>query len=239
MIRILEWNSGYETADTRKTAKAIPWIRMNVMLADMRWAELWLERNAAEVWAGWTALIFCAAQSEERGTIESVRKVSILSRVPEKMVQSALEWALQNGMAESDEAFRKPSGDFPEDTPTTLRNVTGRDDTKRDVTRRDELSAIESVYQAYPKKVGKAEAIKAIAKALKSASFDTLLEATSAYAEAVSRWPEADKVYIPHPATWFNARRWEDDRATWVKTNGAKQTNLTRTFDKSYYEEGA
>jgi hypothetical protein len=129
MIRILEWNVGYETADTRKLQNKLPWVRMNVLLADQRWAELWLEVTAPQIWAGWTALVFCASQSKERGTVESVKKVAILSRVPESFVQVGLEWALANGMAESDQYHEKDSGKIPERFLTTLRDVTGRDAT--------------------------------------------------------------------------------------------------------------
>lgn len=103
-------------------------------------------------------------------------------------------------------------------------------------TKKSFLSEAASIYEAYPRKIGKTSALKAIEKALASTSVETLMEAVNAYAAAVSSWPERDKAFIPHPATWFNAGRWEDDRASWVKTNG-KPTTLTRVFDSSYYEE--
>jgi hypothetical protein len=84
----------------------------------------------------------------------------------------------------------------------------------------------EELYQAYPRKVGKAAAKRAIDRTLKTLRAraaappeggswgDWLLSIVNAYAEArravTSRDPEAIR-YTPHPAKWFNAGRYDDD----------------------------
>lgn len=87
------------------------------------------------------------------------------------------------------------------------------------------------LYGVYPKHVGKPKALQAIEKALALKPYDALLEATKAFAAAVSRWSPADQQYVPHPATWFNQGRYDDDRATWVrftpKTNKPSSTRFT------------
>ena len=75
----------------------------------------------------------------------------------------------------------------------------------------------DAIYAAYPRKVGKQGAIKAIQKAARDVGADRLYKATLAYAEATGRWPEADKQYIPHPATWFNRGSYEDDPKEWER----------------------
>jgi len=70
----------------------------------------------------------------------------------------------------------------------------------------------ESIYQEYPRKVSKPAALKAIKKALKNHPAEFLLEKVKAYASATG-WKE--RSFIPHPATWFNGNRWEDDPAEW------------------------
>lgn len=71
------------------------------------------------------------------------------------------------------------------------------------------------IYEAYPRKVGKQEALKTIVKVLKSGVvFDDLLAKTKSYA-AVNQEEGADPGYIPHPATWFNAGRYADDPNEW------------------------
>ncbi len=76
----------------------------------------------------------------------------------------------------------------------------------------------EAIYAAYPRKVGKKAALGMIAKALREVEFARLLERTQAYAKAVESWPEADKGFVPYPATWFNRGSYDDDPQTWVRT---------------------
>lgn len=76
----------------------------------------------------------------------------------------------------------------------------------------------EEIYQAYPRKQGKIDALKAITKAMRRENSAHLLERTKAFAEAVSLWTEDDrKRFTPHPATFFNRGSYDDDPATWVR----------------------
>ena len=76
-----------------------------------------------------------------------------------------------------------------------------------------------AIYAAYPLKVGKADALKAIARTLKAGAIkpDALLAKVQAYAAAVATWPEADRKFVPHPATWINRGSFDDDPATWQR----------------------
>lgn len=76
------------------------------------------------------------------------------------------------------------------------------------------LGQSEQLYQAYPRKVGKADALKAINAALKRETFDVLLEAVQAFAVS----PKASSEFCPHPATWFKQERWKDDRNEWQRS---------------------
>jgi hypothetical protein len=75
----------------------------------------------------------------------------------------------------------------------------------------------EDIYAAYPRKVGKQGAIRAIQKAIRDVGIDRLLNDVKTYAEATSRWPAEDRQYIPHPATWFNRGSYEDDPKEWER----------------------
>jgi hypothetical protein len=73
----------------------------------------------------------------------------------------------------------------------------------------------ESVYQAYPRKVAKPAALKAITKAIRDLAGRTpprdvawLKGRVTAYAQ--TRVNE-DPKFTPHPATWFNEHRFDDD----------------------------
>lgn len=75
------------------------------------------------------------------------------------------------------------------------------------------------IYDAYPKHVGRAAALKAIEKqTLSSIPPERLLERTQAYAQAIAGWPREDRQFIPHPATWFNRGSFDDDPSTWLRT---------------------
>lgn len=73
------------------------------------------------------------------------------------------------------------------------------------------------IYALYPRKVARNAALKAISKALKNVPFETLEGAVMAYASITARWRKADRSFIPHPSTWFNDGRWEDDPKDWER----------------------
>lgn len=98
----------------------------------------------------------------------------------------------------------------------------------------------EMVYAAYPRKVGRGAAIKAIQKAAKLIGpkatsttrfcpYAVLLERTQAFAKATASWPEADRHFICHPATWFNQERYNDDPKEWERG-----TAPSSQFSQSY-----
>lgn len=78
--------------------------------------------------------------------------------------------------------------------------------------KKESNSSLETIYEAYPKKVGKIKALQAIKKALKDCPAPKLLAAVQAYAKARDG---QDPKFTPHPATWFNRGSYDDDPATW------------------------
>lgn len=79
----------------------------------------------------------------------------------------------------------------------------------------------EQIYAAYPRKVGKQAAIKAIQKAIKQSNPKELLQRTMFFATCVERWPADERQYCPHPATWFNRGSYDDDPNEWVRGQSA------------------
>lgn len=70
----------------------------------------------------------------------------------------------------------------------------------------DESETFESFWKLYPRKVAKADALKAWNKALKKKTADELIGLTKAYAE--SKLP--DMTYIPYPASWLNKELYDN-----------------------------
>ena len=77
----------------------------------------------------------------------------------------------------------------------------------------------ESIYQQYPRRVAKPRAIPAIKKAIKAIGYANLAVVVSQYRKATEG---ADLQYIPHPATWFNQERYNDDPRTWTRGENGK-----------------
>lgn len=63
-------------------------------------------------------------------------------------------------------------------------------------------------YQMYPRKVGKLAAKKAFFLALKKSSAQKIIDAALEYNRACAG---KDKKFIPHPSTWLNQERWDDE----------------------------
>jgi len=75
----------------------------------------------------------------------------------------------------------------------------------------------EEIYAAYPKKVAKPAALRAIRQALKTHPAAFLLERAKLYAVTYN----GELQYMPNPATWFNQEQFNDDPVTWRRTVGA------------------
>lgn len=99
-----------------------------------------------------------------------------------------------------------------------------------------------SIYEAYPRKEGKGAALDAIRKAvarlvkgeephLPMAKIDAqryLMRRVLEYERSpVGRQP--DKTKIPHPATWFNQKRYDDDQANWHNHGASNGTFKGKT----------
>ena len=84
-----------------------------------------------------------------------------------------------------------------------------------------------AIYDLYPKKVGRPKAIQSILRALKEFEASFLKERTSLFAK--SRIGQ-DPQFTPHPTTWFNQHRFNDDPNTWANKSGS---NRPRAFDRN------
>ena len=71
----------------------------------------------------------------------------------------------------------------------------------------DACDGFEDAWAAYPRKVGKGQAKKAWAKALKKVDQRSLQEALARF---IPTQQGKEKQFIPHLATWLNGERWDD-----------------------------
>ena len=73
-------------------------------------------------------------------------------------------------------------------------------------------------WDRYPKRIGKADAHKAYARAMKKITHDDLMFALS---ERLPALEAREKQYRPNPATWLNQERWTDEIDATGNGNGS------------------
>lgn len=84
------------------------------------------------------------------------------------------------------------------------------------------LPGFETFYRAYPKKKGRANALKAWKKLCPDEkTLDEILRALD-WQKNSDEWRRDGGQYIPYPASWLNGRRWEDEPDKAGKESGKR-----------------
>lgn len=84
----------------------------------------------------------------------------------------------------------------------------------------DSLSdAFKAFWSAYPAKKAKPAALKAWAKVQADGQTQAAILAAIQRDKASEQWTHEGGRYVPHPATWLNQRRWEDEGPTQAAAN--------------------
>jgi predicted transcriptional regulator len=99
-------------------------------------------------------------------------------------------------------ADESSAGHSTMEQPTDIKNTNYLENTK---TKEKHLEAFDTFWLLYPKRIAKADALKAWNKAIKKKTADELIALTKAYSE--SKLP--DMTYIPYPASWLNKELYE------------------------------
>jgi predicted transcriptional regulator len=86
--------------------------------------------------------------------------------------------------------------------PTDIKKTNNLEKTKD---KEKHLEGFDTFWNLYPKKIAKADALKAWKKATTKKTADELISLTKAYSE--SKLP--DMTYIPYPASWLNKELYE------------------------------
>lgn len=75
---------------------------------------------------------------------------------------------------------------------------------------------VEKIYRAYPRRVGKVAAHRAIRKALKTSGMtvEAMLAHVQAYAASETRMGGAEERYIKYPGPWFSGGHYHDEFST-------------------------
>jgi hypothetical protein len=78
------------------------------------------------------------------------------------------------------------------------------------VVNKEQIPFFDDFWKAYPRKSNKSFAKKVFAKLkVDQQLFDKMAQAI--YLQNKTIWKDKDQQYIPHPSTWLNGERWEDE----------------------------
>ena len=84
-------------------------------------------------------------------------------------------------------------------------------DKDKDKDRNREVAKFDNFWQLYPKKLAKQDAVKAWDKIqLTDDLFQKIIQAVTVH-KLSADWKKENGKFIPYPATWLNASRWEDE----------------------------
>lgn len=86
-------------------------------------------------------------------------------------------------------------------------------DERPDQRKTDILPLFDRFWGAYPRKVSKTDARKAFAKLIPDAALVEAMIQALDWQKRLPEWTKDGGRFIPYPATWLNARRWEDEPA--------------------------
>ena len=168
-----------------------PWIKLHKkLLNDPEWFAL--SGDASKMLASCWLLA-----SETSGELPPVPTVAFRLRMTEKRVTellSQLNHWLEHDASELLAARKHVAPNSCSETETETE------------TELECSNSFERFWKAYPRRVGKKAAEKALAKALRETSIDAIL---GAIARQTPSW--TDPQFIPHPATWLNRGSWSDD----------------------------
>ena len=163
--------------------------------------------------------------SHRPGWNMSVSSLARFNKTGVDTIKSAVkELELYGYLTRSDKQEHNDDGTFadyvwttadPFQNPATALSVNAKQDTKNTITKEQQPikkkqentvdDSFDTFWLLYPKKVAKADALKAWKQVLKKKTADEMIGLTKAYSE--SKLP--DMTYIPYPASWLNKGLYE------------------------------
>lgn len=168
-------------------------------------------------------LFLLSNYADENGSCyPSEKKLGELVGVSDRQIRRCLKWLIENGLIRSVQR-KGTSNRYFLCTDTSVQTSAEVDDrivrtpvsyNTKDNTKDLYTVEFEEFWKRYPRKVGKHQASKFFAIALKSASQKKIMEALFSFVE---QHKLTEDRFIPHAQTWLNQKRFED--TVIIKTN--------------------
>ena len=163
--------------------------------------------------------------SHRPGWNMSISSLARFNKTGVRTIKSAVQELELNGyLVRSEKQEHNPDGTFadyvwttadPLQNSVTAKSVDAKVHTKNTITKEQQPiknkqentvdDSFDTFWNLYPKRIAKADAVKAWKQAIKKKTADELIALTKAYSE--SKLP--DMTYIPYPASWLNKGLYE------------------------------
>lgn len=91
-----------------------------------------------------------------------------------------------------------------------------------------ERDPFDAFWEMYPRRIGKLAARKAFDKAAKDVGAPTVLRGAWDFHQHWKGQPKSRMKFIPHPATWLNQGRWDDELDAEVEHSSGSKVDATR-----------
>jgi hypothetical protein len=155
------------------------------------------------------------------------RKLKILESIGFLTLQTTHQYSIATVLNYDKYNPLKDEGDPPndqeaaqgrptDDPPTTTDNKDNKErKKKKEIYTPDFLN----FWHAYPRKVAKAAAFKAWQKVNEKPDINFLIKTVGRQAQS-EQWRQDGGKFIPHPSTWINQRRWEDEHESSTPPSG-------------------
>jgi hypothetical protein len=232
LYAIKNWDDLYENSRSR-VVKDLSWVPVPNKHDGENFSAIMVHAQGAKIFSGWILILQIASKCKERGILKrdnghphTPETMAIKTRAPKEWFELALAYLCENtdwlDVSEVEchlpvtcpSLARHPSaeegkgieGNEQKETPPASRLVSeidGFEGTRQEVLEHD----AGLIYDAYPRKEARKDAIRAIIKAFKQVDATRLLELTRAY--TIARQGQ-DPQFTPHPATWFNGERYKE-----------------------------
>jgi hypothetical protein len=183
-------------------------------------------RQAGDALTVKLAVFPCSLRSEE----EFAAAIALLHDV------NLVEWYEANGrqiiqIVEFDEhqpnLHKRSESKFPPPRSQNLPGIPGKNLTQQNLIepkgtepkrtappREGTVDGFDAFWSAYPKKKSRSDAEKAWRKLAPSPELTQRILDAVAVQSGTTDWQRSDGQFIPYPASWLNARRWEDEVAS-------------------------
>lgn len=194
------------------------------MYADILMQDIidWQVRNAN---AKYILLIIARYTDLDGYCYPSIPTISEKSGLSRSTTIRSINWCVDNGylircsgrtgIASSyqftnlmEDSMTDESGGSVTQTPQVISNVIDISSNSNTTWGVTQTLPFDAFWSVYPRKVAKGHARKAFAKACKLADPSEIVGAAGKFAYAMQ---DTEKQYVPHPTTWLNGERWDDD----------------------------